>query len=619
MLKDEPSIPAEPGRIGRYALLEPLGEGGMARVFIARKDGSNEICVLKRLHGQLESNKLALKRFQREAHIASMLSHRAIARVLDAGIEEQSFCIAMELIAGHTVEAIVEALHKQSRAVPLPIALGIASEALNALAYAHDFAEDGKPLHIVHRDLTPRNIMLGYDGAVKIIDFGIARGDVDELKTAPGVLMGTPYYMSPEQARTLPVDRRSDLYTFSAVFFEMLAGKRVVQSKGRAAILAEVALSPAPALSSINPQAPRGFDAVLARALAKDPAERPPTAAELWTELSRAAGNVRPAGNEELGRFVRELFPEAEQRAAARIARVRTSGSNELAEVMPTRVERPFEAEPPAADETLPPSSSSRPSTVRRGGPGASPVVLASIAGVLVPVAIAAVYFAFGVDARPPERIEGTVIAEPLEPPPAMPAPSVARATPAVRARAEEIRAEPVEVARLESAKPVALDTKPAAQDAKSPAQDTKPAAQDAKSAAQEAKPADKSAEAAKPADKPNPDIKPADKSAEAAKPADKPNPDTKPADKSEPGAPARPARTAELERMLANLRAAPKDTALRTNLLDRIEAEASKLPPPRQRRIQAAIDPARFDEDVSGLERGIAELKKAEAAGELP
>src|SRR5262245_37317635 len=126
-------------RIGRYTLLEPLGEGGMARVFLAQKDGSTEICVLKRLHVQLETNKLATKRFQREAHIASLLSHRAIARVLDAGIEDESFCIAMEYIAGQTLEAILDAVHKNDRLLPLPLALLIASETLDALAYAHDF------------------------------------------------------------------------------------------------------------------------------------------------------------------------------------------------------------------------------------------------------------------------------------------------------------------------------------------------------------------------------------------------------------------------------------------------------------------------------------------------
>lgn len=297
-------------RLGRYALLEPLGEGGMARVFIARRDGSNEICVLKRMHAHIEANDLASKRFHREAHIASLFSHPAIARVLDAGLEGDSFCIAMEHIAGQTVEQILLELQKNSRLLTLEHALFIAEQTLEALAYAHDFlGEDGRPLNIVHRDLSPRNIMASYAGAVKVIDFGIARGDVDGLKTAPGVLMGTPYYMSPEQARTVAVDRRSDLYTLGAVLFEMFTNRRLVRAKGRAAILAEVSSGTVAPISSIDPRVPKSFDPFFARVLAKDPAGRPADARAMLAELRAAAGPLRASTSEELAGLMRELFP----------------------------------------------------------------------------------------------------------------------------------------------------------------------------------------------------------------------------------------------------------------------------------------------------------------------
>src|SRR5688572_10911728 len=149
----------------------------MARVFLAQKDGSNAVCVLKRLHAQLAANRIAVRRFEREAHIASLLEHRAIARLIDAGAEGDAFCIAMEYVAGQTLEAIFDQLARRGRSMPLPIALWIAREVLDGLAYAHALIDaEGRPLNIVHRDLTPRNIMVGYGGAVKIIDFGIARG-----------------------------------------------------------------------------------------------------------------------------------------------------------------------------------------------------------------------------------------------------------------------------------------------------------------------------------------------------------------------------------------------------------------------------------------------------------
>jgi serine/threonine protein kinase len=500
-------------RAGRYTLLEPLGAGGMARVFLAQKDGSSEICVLKRLHGPLESNPLVAKRFHREAHIASLLSHRAIARVLDAGIEDSSFCIAMELIAGQTLEAILAALAQEKRSMPLPIALRVAVETLEALAYAHDFrAEDDKALNIVHRDLTPRNIMISYAGLVKIIDFGIARGDVDELKTAPGTLMGTPYYMSPEQARTLPVDRRSDLYTFAAVFFELLAGQRLVRATGRAAILAEVAATPAPLLSSIAPNAPPGFDAVLARALDKDPARRHANAAELLADLLRAAGGASIATFDELALLMRRLFPDAE----AKLASLSRSGEVQLET---TRAEV----------TTSPPPRRARSS---------QPILLAMAAGIILPIALGGIYFMV---ADP----------EPLETRALDPIPTPIRETPRVVAKPAP---DPVLVIK-----------------------------------------------------NPQPPLRPPVKRAEnkvvvnVEAPAEKPS------------------RTAELEEMLAALRAAPKDTKLRTLLYDRLAAESEKLPAQKQRRIKAAIDRALLDEDISGLEHGVREIKKAIDAGEMP
>ncbi|MCK6552642.1 serine/threonine protein kinase, partial [Myxococcota bacterium] len=255
-----PGSEPSPGRLGRYTLLAPLGEGGMARVFLAQRDGATDVCVLKRLHVALEGHPIALKRFQREAHIASLLHHPAIARVVDAGLERGSFHLALEYVAGETLEAVASRAIARWGAVPLALTLAVASAVLDALAYAHTLTEEGRPLRIVHRDLSPRNVMLTYDGDVKVIDFGIARGDVDELKTEPGVLMGTPYYMSPEQAMTAPVDHRSDLYTIAAVLFELLTGRRLVTASGRAQVLLAVATEPAPPPSSLTTRAPKRLD-----------------------------------------------------------------------------------------------------------------------------------------------------------------------------------------------------------------------------------------------------------------------------------------------------------------------------------------------------------------------
>jgi serine/threonine-protein kinase len=311
-------------RIGRYSLIEPLGEGGMAKVWVALKDGAADVCVLKQLHVQLEQNSEAAKRFIREANIASQLIHPSIAKIVDAGIEGTRFCLAMEFIPGQTVEAMVKQAKDKGGILPLEISIPIILQSLEALAYAHELRDpDGRRLGIVHRDLSPRNIMLNYAGQVKLIDFGIAKGDVDEYKTAAGVLMGTPYYMSPEQARALPVDRRSDVYTLGAVFFEMLTGKRLVQAKGRAKILMSVARQLAPPVSTVNPNVPQALDPVLAKALSKKPDERYATAEEFAAALRLASGGAAFTAPDVLGAFLRELFPQGEAKAAAMLTRAR--------------------------------------------------------------------------------------------------------------------------------------------------------------------------------------------------------------------------------------------------------------------------------------------------------
>lgn len=222
-----------PERLGRYRVLRELASGGMGKVFIAQRDGEDGVCVLKRLHVEMELHHTAGLRFQREAQLASMLDHPNVARVNRSGIEDGKFCIEMEYIAGHTVSEVLRALLEAGRLPPYELSVNVVLGVLEAVSYAHDIkSEDGRPLEIVHRDLTPRNIMLSFDGEVKVIDFGIARGRVDDFRTAPGSIFGTMTYASPEQATGQEVDRRSDIYTIGAVLFELLCGRPlIIESK----------------------------------------------------------------------------------------------------------------------------------------------------------------------------------------------------------------------------------------------------------------------------------------------------------------------------------------------------------------------------------------------------
>lgn len=350
----------------------------MATVHVARRDGDPRVCVLKQLHAQLAEHEETSRRFHREAHIASYLDHPGIARVVDAGVEDGVFCLALEFIAGQTVEQLVKRARSRGGTLPFEVTVHVMLAVLGALAHAHEATDPaGHPLGIVHRDLSPRNLMVGYDGAVKVIDFGIAKGQVDDHRTAVGTLMGTPYYMSPEQASGEVVDARSDIYTLGAVLFEMFTGHRLVTASGRPRILMSVAREPAPPLSERNPHAPRELGPVLAKALEKDPERRYPSARLFSAELagafaaavartSRTPGAVRLGFIEppQLGAFLLELAPEGEAKARALLeavkraapvldagAATRVAAADEPA-VVPTRLADPalFQEHTRAAD-----------------------------------------------------------------------------------------------------------------------------------------------------------------------------------------------------------------------------------------------------------------------------
>lgn len=304
------------GRLGRYALLQNLAKGGMAQVFIAQKDGASEICVLKQLLLELEEHEIAGKRFHREAHVASFLNHRNIARILDAGLEDNTFCIAFEYIAGKDGESMMHRLLSQGRMLPYEVSIAFGLGVLQGLSYAHEAKDpEGRRLGLVHRDLSPRNMMLGFNGDVKIIDFGLAHGQMGDFKTAPGMVLGTLRYVSPEQALTDPIDRRSDLYSLSVVLHEMLTGRWVVQPGKPFEVLKSVISDVPPLVNELNPHLPAALGPVIAKGMAKAPEERWQSAGEFLDALRDAAGALAHTDKATLGDFITELFPEESARA----------------------------------------------------------------------------------------------------------------------------------------------------------------------------------------------------------------------------------------------------------------------------------------------------------------
>ena len=306
-------------RLGKYALLKLLAEGGMGKVYLAQRDGADRICVLKTLRADVVNDETSRRRFLREARLAAMLDHPNIARLLDAGDEDGTFCIALEFIAGKDIESMMHELLRKGRLMPFEASVSAIVGILDGLEAAHIACDpSGQPMNIVHRDLSPRNMMLTFDGIAKVIDFGVARASINDFKTAPGMVMGTFRYVSPEMATAGPVDRRSDVYAAGVVLYELLSGIGVVKPTSKAVdMLRSVVLERPTPLHEANPGAPASLSPVVMKALEKNAAHRWQSAAEFRAAIVTAVPEMAHFPKPQLGLFLRTWFPEEAASAGA--------------------------------------------------------------------------------------------------------------------------------------------------------------------------------------------------------------------------------------------------------------------------------------------------------------
>ena len=264
----------------RYVIKRKLGSGGMADVYLAEDQELGRRVALKLLNERHAADEQFVERFRREAQSAAGLNHPNIVSIFDRGRAEGTYYIAMEYLDGRTLKELLV----RNGPTPIPIAIDYARQILGALAFAH---RNG----IIHRDIKPHNIVVGADGRLKVTDFGIARSGASQM-TEAGSIVGTAQYLSPEQARGAPVDPRSDLYSLGIVLYEMLTGK--VPFTGDTPV--EIAMKhlsqiPEPP-STLRPEVPHDLDAVVMRALAKDPDQRYGSAEEMDADLARVARGV---------------------------------------------------------------------------------------------------------------------------------------------------------------------------------------------------------------------------------------------------------------------------------------------------------------------------------------
>ncbi len=240
---------------GKYELVRPLAQGGMAELFIARQSGPagfEKQVVIKRVLPHLAANKDFVEMFLDEARLAARLSHPNIVQVFDFGEADGRYFLAMEYLVGEDLAAVQCALGHQRRGMPGPIAALVLSSACEALHYAHTFADEtGAPLKIVHRDVSPTNVFVTYQGQVKVLDFGIAKAEGKLVHTQSGVLKGKFLYMSPEHITGEALDARSDVFALGAVLHELLTGRPVFERATSLASLRAITDEPIPAPSEV--------------------------------------------------------------------------------------------------------------------------------------------------------------------------------------------------------------------------------------------------------------------------------------------------------------------------------------------------------------------------------
>lgn len=290
-------------RIGKYELLHPLGSGGMAQVMVARSlgpEGVSRLVAIKRILPNLARVDTMVQQFLDEAQLSMRFAHPNLMTVYDFGRVGSMHYLAMELIRGVDFDRFLEAT---SRPPPPSFVTAIAVQALAGLHAAHELRDEGgRLLEIVHRDLSPHNLMIGFDGRVKLVDFGVAKSRRPRVKTAPGLVKGKPIYMSPEQASDEGVDRRSDLFSMGLVLYEALTGERAFDRGQETASMLAIVNDPLPRHEAI----PQPLWAVIERALSKNVERRYPTALAMSEALARA---VPPMAEADVGGIVKAQFP----------------------------------------------------------------------------------------------------------------------------------------------------------------------------------------------------------------------------------------------------------------------------------------------------------------------
>ena len=315
-----PALDRDRTQFGKYTLVERLGRGGMADVWKARISGPagfQRTLVVKRILPHLVEDEHFKQMFVSEARLSARLNHANIVQVFELGDVDGEFYLAMEYVRGRDLVNVVRA--QLMKGLPPPgMGAFVARELCRALAYAHALTDDnGTPLRLIHRDVSPSNVMISFDGAVKLLDFGIAKAlaEANENRTVTGTLKGKFGYMSPEQVEGKEIDHRSDLFAAGVVLHEILTGKRLFKGGSDLQTIAMVRDAKVDPPSLVNPAVPPELDAICLKALARLPDERWRGCDEMAAALDEVVHGLK-WGPERLASLQRDLFPDEPSNSA---------------------------------------------------------------------------------------------------------------------------------------------------------------------------------------------------------------------------------------------------------------------------------------------------------------
>jgi serine/threonine-protein kinase len=331
-------VEEEPKIFGAYLLLKSLGRGAMGDVWLARPlnpdRGIPAPIVIKRLHGELANRKGFVSRFKHEASIAVSVDSLHVAKVYDVGAVGETLYITMEYVPGWPLSKVLDAILKSGRHASIASVIDLIAGGLEGLDKLHTAKDaEGQPLGIVHRDISPKNLMVGEDGKMRLIDLGLGKSNQQDWKTRTGVVMGSVGYMPPEQARGERVDARADLYSVAVVCFEMLALRNYVKRGTLTAMMEGSAKPTFMKPSEFRPDVPPGLDSVLQRALSPEKENRYQTAKQFLTGLRQVVPPAHTEGG--MVALLEELFGETRQER-----------EDEIASLLALPVPDPTDAEP---------------------------------------------------------------------------------------------------------------------------------------------------------------------------------------------------------------------------------------------------------------------------------